>query len=290
MTREQAVYDAVVALLLGASPAVWLLLSLIVAPFGKFTRRGFGPLVAGRWGWLVFESVPLVSFVSAAIAPSSSNSYSQSQLQSSPSVLQMLLFAMFTLHYINRGIIYPLRAPAMASMPISIVLSGICFNIPNGYANGRFIGLFGAEKLAIASTNLSSHPNVFIGLAMFIFGMYVNITSDETLFSMRKELVQMQKEGRSSQQIRSKMQVDPTGRYVLPVGGWFGLVSCPHYFGEIVEWLGFAITGWSLPGLAFAIFTAANLIPRAIHQHRWYLDTFGSQYPKERRAVIPWLV
>lgn len=47
--------------------------------------------------------------------------------------------------------------------------------------------------------------------------------------------------------------------------------------------------GWvvmELPALAFALWTAANLIPRALWRHRWYRQTF-SDYPPSRRAVIP---
>ena len=46
---------------------------------------------------------------------------------------------------------------------------------------------------------------------------------------------------------------------------------------------------WSLPGLAFALWTAANLIPRAVWRHRWYREKF-SGYPPRRRAVIPGLL
>lgn len=47
--------------------------------------------------------------------------------------------------------------------------------------------------------------------------------------------------------------------------------------------------GWvviELSALAFALWTAANLIPRALWRHRWYRQTFPD-YPPSRRAVIP---
>jgi hypothetical protein len=43
---------------------------------------------------------------------------------------------------------------------------------------------------------------------------------------------------------------------------------------------------WNLPALSFAVWTAANLIPRAISHHAWYRRTFAD-YPRDRRAVIP---
>ena len=59
--------------------------------------------------------------------------------------------------------------------------------------------------------------------------------------------------------------------------------------GEMLEWAGFALMSWSLPGLSFAIWTCANLIPRALWRHRWYHQQYGN-YPRIRRAVIPGLL
>ena len=43
-----------------------------------------------------------------------------------------------------------------------------------------------------------------------------------------------------------------------------------------MEWSGFCIANnFSLASLSFAIWTAANLIPRAIHTHKWYNKTFA---------------
>lgn len=47
-----------------------------------------------------------------------------------------------------------------------------------------------------------------------------------------------------------------------------------------------ALATWSPSGLAFWLFTTANLVPRARSNHRWYLATFRD-YPPGRRALIP---
>ena len=49
----------------------------------------------------------------------------------------------------------------------------------------------------------------------------------------------------------------------------FEFVSGANFFGEIVEWSGFAVASWSFPALAFALFTALNIGPRAVQHHRW---------------------
>ncbi|OMJ09859.1 Steroid 5-alpha-reductase DET2 [Smittium culicis] len=75
-------------------------------------------------------------------------------------------------------------------------------------------------------------------------------------------------------------------RYSIPRGGLFKLVSCPHYFGELLEWSGYTLAGGGLAGLLFVVSTAANLIPRAVQIHRWYRNEFAN-YPAERKAIIP---
>ena len=43
-----------------------------------------------------------------------------------------------------------------------------------------------------------------------------------------------------------------------------------NYWGEIVEWAGWALAAWpSLPAAAFALFTFANLAPRGARHHQW---------------------
>jgi len=77
--------------------------------------------------------------------------------------------------------------------------------------------------------------------------------------------------------------------YRIPYGFAYRWVSCPNYLGEIIQWTGWAIATWSLAGVVFAIWTMANLVPRALTHHRWYRDRF-SEYPADRRALIPFVL
>ncbi len=59
---------------------------------------------------------------------------------------------------------------------------------------------------------------------------------------------------RSSSGVQTPSNARPTGvqtrskkateGYVVPQGGLFGLVSCPHYLGEVVIYLGLAVLCW----------------------------------------------
>jgi hypothetical protein len=53
-------------------------------------------------------------------------------------------------------------------------------------------------------------------------------------------------------------------------GGMFNYVSGANFLGEIIEWAGFAVAGWSPPSAAFAISTVCSIGTRAVHHHRFY--------------------
>jgi len=135
----------------------------------------------------------------------------------------------------------------------------------------------------------STHPQFFLGLALFVMGMGINLHSDATLRHLSKAKQQKREHQRQQKQQSSYSSNNNTG-YQIPHGGFFEYVSAPHYFGEIVEWLGFAVMNQcSLASVAFVTFTAANLIPRGVAHHAWYRRTFADDYPKYRRAVIPFV-
>ena len=80
----------------------------------------------------------------------------------------------------------------------------------------------------------------------------------------------------------------PVHSHFISREGLYRFVSCPNYLGEVVEWCGFALLTFSLPGLLFAVWTAANLVPRARTHHEWYRRTFP-EYPAGRKAIIPFV-
>ena len=77
--------------------------------------------------------------------------------------------------------------------------------------------------------------------------------------------------------------------YVIPEGWLFNKISCPNLAGRINRMAGFAILCWNLPALTFFIWTAANLIPRALSHHKWYKEKF-KEYPQVRKAIVPFWI
>ena len=52
------------------------------------------------------------------------------------------------------------------------------------------------------------------------------------------------------------------------VGGLFDYVSCANYFGEALEWTGYAIACWNPAAAQFAIWTTLFLCSRSLQHHR----------------------
>ena len=83
-----------------------------------------------------------------------------------------------------------------------------------------------------------------------------------------------------------KLSKTSNNHYGIPKGGLYKFITSPNYFGEIVEWLGWAILTWSISGAVFFLWTIFNLVPRAISHHHWYKEKF-EDYPAERRVIVP---
>lgn len=235
------------------SAVTFLVLLIIPAPYGRHLREGWGPQINARAGWVLMESTVVLVFGLFWI------------LGRDPlSLLPLCFLLIFQSHYIYRAFVYPFRMRSGKAMPLVIVLSGVLFNVINGYLNARWL----FTLAPCDDPGWLSDPRFVLGLLVFFAGMMINHHADARLRRLR------QQDG---------------GKYGIPRGGLYRLVSCPNYLGEIVEWAGWALLTWSLPGLAFLVWTAANLVPRALHHHRWYRRTFPD-YPPERKAIIPWIL
>ncbi len=241
---------------------VWIAVAVIsfpfllrqVAPYGRHSSEKWGWMIPNKVGWVFMELVsPVVfsiMFFSGTIDLSSASFF---------------FWLLWIVHYFNRSVIFPLRTKTDGKkMPFLIALSASFFNVVNGGLNGYYFGYVGGN---FSSEHFTSIPFI-IGLGLFVIGFLINNISDNILLNLRKP--------------------GETG-YKIPKGFLFNYISCPNHFGEIVEWIGFALMTLSPAALSFAVWTFANLAPRAIHHHQWYLKTF-SDYPKNRKAFIPFVV
>lgn len=242
---------------------VWLAIAVIIFPFllkitppyGRHSKNNWGPMVDNRLGWFLMEFPSLLIFILLILLG-----------PNHPSTTVWVLFSLWTIHYINRSVIFPLRTKTKGKkMPVIIMLSAVFFNLINAGLNGYWLG-FAAPPYP---ENWMTDPRFILGGIVFITGFAINQAADKKLIGLRK--------GGSK-------------GYFIPKGGLFEYISCPNFSGEIIEWSGFALMAWNLPALSFAVWTAANLIPRALDHHKWYKSYFEQEYPKNRKAVLPFLL
>lgn len=228
---------------------IFPILLKVKQPYGRHSRGGFGPMIPDKLGWAIMELPSPIVFCWFYFTGKSFDA------------VTLLAAFLFILHYFNRAVIYPLRIKTKGKqMPLVIALSATLFNVINGFINGYSLGNFG-----VSTDSILSKIFIIVGIAMFVAGFAINYFSDHILINLRKP--------------------GETG-YKIPKGFMFDLISCPNYFGEIIEWMGFAIATRNLGSLAFSIWVIVNLVPRAINHHNWYLTQF-TDYPKERKIIIP---
>lgn len=216
---------------------------------GRLGGDPAGPRVDPRWGWFVMELPALCVLPALYLAGGARHAVGD------------LLVAAWTLHYGHRTLVWPWIVQRHSRpLPAVTCAASVVFNVVNGLLLGWFL------------TRVADYPGDWLqdarfqaGAAAFLLGAALNVASDYHL---------------------ARQRARTPGRYVVPRGGAFRFVSSPNLTGEIVEWAGFALMSWSLPGLAFAVWTAANLIPRAVWRHRWYRRRFPD-YPASRRALLP---
>ncbi|CAM9737067.1 unnamed protein product [Ascophyllum nodosum] len=233
-----------------------LVCSIIIAPYGRYSQSvvlGIRlPLVNAKLAWCLMESPNLWMALWRLWL---------SDQKSRTSPANVALLGMFVGHYVNRSFVFPLRMRGGKPMPLLTMLTATGYCSINGYLQCSHL-----LTSTVYPDSWIRDPRFIVGSAMFAMGFIINYQSDGILRRLRGP--------------------GETG-YKIPRGGMFEYVSGANYFGESLEWCGFAIAGWSLPALAFALYTIANISPRAFQHHKWYLDKFRDEYPSTRRAFIP---
>jgi 3-oxo-5-alpha-steroid 4-dehydrogenase 1 len=254
------------------------------APYGRHGRPGFGPVVNARLAWVLMEApAPLGMLLLFLLGRGTSDG----------DHVAIVLLGMWLGHYVYRAFVFPWLLPRTARpMPVLVLAAGACFNVVNVYLNGYWLFFLAPPR----SLSWLLSPHFVMGAALFLGGLLVHVLADRELRRLRS--ASPGRDGEAglgpAEPERGKVWQPSQGfhvnsDYVLPRGSLFRWVSCPNYLGEIVEWSGFALASWSPGGLLFALWTAANLVPRALHHHRWYRAKFPD-YPRTRRALVPFVL
>ena len=234
---------------------VFFCLCFIDAGYGQYIGRRWGRAVSNRIGWLIMEAPVVILFFLYWIE-------SDRTFATTP----LVFFLLFNLHYCQRTFVFPLLIRGRDLMPWSIVLFGMLFNTANAYMQGAWIFYLSPETLYTPDWLVT--PQFIIGAVIFLAGLVVNLHSDYIIRQLRGP-------GDTA--------------FHIPRGGMFEYVSSAQYFGELIEWIGWAVLTLSWPGLVFAFWSFANLVPRARRNHAWYLEKFGEAYPQSRKRILPFV-
>lgn len=253
---EPSFYYSVCAIMLALAVVVFIVLQRVSAGYGMMYNSHWGPVVNNKLGWILMEAPVFIAMLLFWIL---------SPRRAEPSLIVMA--SLFEIHYFQRSFIFPLKIRGVSKMPVVIIAMGVIFNLVNSYMIGGW--LFWVSPADAYPVSWLYNPLFILGTLIFAVGMYINQSSDYIIRHLRKP---------------------GDTRHYIPRGGMFRYVTSANYFGEFTEWVGYAILTWSVGGLVFAVWTFANLAPRAYRLHQRYISEFGQEYKSlRRRYIIPFI-
>ena len=227
-------------------------LAVVVFVSLYFVKAGYGMFRTRSWGWSVPNKVGWVCMEAPAF------------LLYTP---QAVFVGLFLLHYFQRSFVFPLLMKGKSRMPLAIMAVGILFNVINGtLLSASFFSCALPGKYEPAT--YWSHPLPWLGILLFVVGMGINWQADHVIRNLRKP---------------------GDTRHYLPEKGFYRYVTSANYFGELVEWTGFALLTASPAAWVFVWWTAANLVPRADAIYKRYCEEFGRQAVGNRKRIIPYI-
>lgn len=74
--------------------------------------------------------------------------------------------------------------------------------------------------------------------------------------------------------------------YVIPNSGLFRFVVCPHYFFELISWLGIAILSRHWETYVVFFIMCCYLSGRSERTRVWYMEKFP-EFPPNRKRIVP---
>lgn len=112
-----------------------------------------------------------------------------------------------------------------------------------------------------------------IGCILCLAGYVLQFSSLNILASLRKNSGKAAKE-----------------KHMMPRGGMFDLLSCPHMFAEVLVYVGITFVLWRHTEWLFVTtWVICNQVQVAVMNHKWYRETF-KDYPLKRKAIFPFLL
>jgi hypothetical protein len=111
----------------------FVVLMFVPAPYGRYVRPRWGPLISARVGWIAMEMPAVLVFAWAFFA-------GERWFHPAP----LVLFTLWETHYVHRAFVYPFRTHGGKPMTLLVAaFVALCVTAPYGYLNGRQLSHFG---------------------------------------------------------------------------------------------------------------------------------------------------
>ncbi len=232
----------------------------INSPYGRFSSSAYGFELDPRFGWWLMEIMATISFIAF---------YIQGPHAFEP--VPLIFACLYLIHYANRGWYFPVNIKvhpgSKSTFSILVVVCGFFVTSLHGYLNATWY----SSVCPFLDWNWFQSPCCIIGLILYEVGFLSTIKCESIMRRLRAD------------------DSSNSCRYKIPYGYLFEYVSSPQYLSELVAFFGWAIMTWNPAGLVIFCISVANLVPRAIQSHKWYLEKFDN-YPKNRKAIIPFVL
>lgn len=256
MNMSQAAFQLFLYIMSAIALVVFVALYFVRAGYGMFRTASWGVSINNKLAWVLMEAP--VFFVMFWLWGRSGAGFS---------IPAYLFLMLFQLHYLQRAFVFPFLLKGKGRMPVAIMLMGIVFNVLNGMMQAGGLFYFAPESAYADGWAYLLKPHALVGIVLFFLGMGVNLHSDYVIRHLREP---------------------GDTKHYLPVKGLYRYVTSANYFGELVEWTGFAILTASPAAWVFVWWTFANLVPRADAIHRRYREEFGEAVGRRKR-IIPFI-
>ena len=241
---------------------VFVALFFFKAGYGYLSTSNWGPKISNKLAWIIMEAPAFIFLMYYTLR------FAHSGVDTGNNKVVLYVMAgLFLLHYFQRAFIFPLLMRGKSKMPIAVMLMGLVFNTLNAYMIGGW--LYEQAPSGMYTSAWFTSPQFIIGAIIFFTGMAINMHSDHVIRNLRKP---------------------GDTKHYIPRKGFYKYVTSANYFGEFTEWVGYAILTWSPAGVLFAIWTFANLGPRAKSLTEKYEQEFGEEYTKlNKKHIIPFI-
>ena len=198
----------------------------------------------------------------------------------------IVLLGAFQVHVVRRLIetVWMMRYPKGATMHVMAYVFGMSYYVvvPVTY-------VVACTRIDDVEDGDNARWSAILGMAIFATGSLIQWHAHYLLSHLSRDRG-------ASAHWRGQPEASHTKTgYAIPRGGLFELVSCPHYFGEAVIYLGLgmACVGYGNASSRVAwypfVWVVVNLAIAARLTHHWYLAHFKTYSRLGRKAFVPFV-